>query len=157
MLTTTVPALTTRLASAADRPRLMACLLELARVSPYTRGPVDEAHLAIMLARMQANPDAGFIVAEDEDGLIVGLLVLMLFDDLVSAERGAAEVCWYVSPDHRDGLGLHLLSHAEAWACARGATYIQMMAPETRFETVYRRRGYVLTNRVYERRLPCRG
>ena len=150
--------MTIRLATADDDIRLLAFLVALAEESAFTRGEsVNRSHLAARLDELLQNPTAGFIVAETSDGAIVGLLVLLLFDHLISGRRGAAQVCWYVMPEWRGSLGANVLDAGLAWACAHGATYVQMLAPEQKFAAFYTRRGYHLTDRVYERSLVCRG
>lgn len=149
---------TIRLATAADRDALMRVLIDLAETSRYTGSAVVSGpHISAMLSTLLANPDAGFIIAVDED-VVIGLLVLLLYDNLISGERGAAEVCWYVRPARRNGLGVRLLEAAEAWAAEHSARVMQMISPDQRFGSVYFRRGYSPVHRVFERRLePCRG
>jgi hypothetical protein len=154
MTTCLAPApVTIREATPADEPALLTLLVNIALTSPYTVGTdLNRPHLAAMLHRLLHNPDAGFLVAE-RDGGIVGLVVLMLFEDLISGERGASQVTWYVLPSMRYGLGLRLLDVGEQWAKARGAEKVQMLSPEPKFDAVLARRGYVPTNRVMERRI----
>jgi len=47
---------------------------------------------------VDAHADAGNLVALTESGSIVGVVMLFLHDDLISAERVALQVCWYVTP-----------------------------------------------------------
>lgn len=147
-----------RPATVADRDGLLVFLAGLASASRYTVGTVlNRAHLTATVDKMLALDIVGSIVAV-ADARIVGILVLLLFDDLISGDCGAAEVCWYVEPPRRSGLGPRLLRAGEQWAAQHGATKIQMLSPEVRFEALYARRGYIPTSRVWERRLePCRG
>ena len=150
--------MTIRLATLPDAPNLLAFLVALTAESAYTQTAVpDRAGMAIRLDQLLRNPDAGFVVAEDHGGGIVGLFAILLYDDLISGERAVAQICWYTVPSNRRGLGPRLLAHGLEWAREHGATRIQMLAPEEKFAQFYRRRGYTLTNRVYEGRLPCRG
>ena len=148
---------TIRMATVDDRAALLAFLATIATTSRYTGGArLNLVHLSDSLDRMLAMPDAGFLVAIDEDR-IVGVLVLLLFDDLISGARGAAEVCWYVEPSHRAGLGPRLLGEGERWADEHCAAKIQMLEPDARFAPLYTRRGYTPTQRIWERRFACRG
>lgn len=158
MIAEAVRAPVIRQATDEDSAALFRVLVDLATTSRYTGGAVlNAAHLRAMLARMLANLDAGFLVATVDDD-IVGLLVMLLYDDLISGQRKAAEVCWYVQPAQRNGLGVRLLAAAEQWAEAHEATTIQMISPDQRFGSLYFRRGYVPVHRVFERGvLPCRG
>ena len=146
-----------RQATAEDSHDLLVFLAQLAQTSRYTNGAtLNKTHLAASLDKMLALQDAEFILALADDR-IIGVLVLLLFDDLISGERGAAEVCWYVEPQHRHGVGPRLLNEGERWAEQHGAVKIQMLSPDVRFEAFYARRGYAPSSRVWERRLPCRG
>ena len=112
---------TIHMASAADAPAILRLLLALSRTSQFTKGTVvDAAHLSRTLHQLLANPNAVFLVASHGPELC-GLLVLLQYEHLLSGQRRVAEVCWYVEPAFRDGLGLALLSAGEAWASeARG-------------------------------------
>ena len=142
-----------RLASSTDKPAILGLLVELATTSRYTgREPLNEGHLATSLDQLMENPNAGFLMASVGEAT-VGLLVLLLYDDLISGERKAAEVCWFVQPAHRRGTGLHLLDRGESWAIEHGARQLEMLAPDYRFQRAYRRRGFTPTNRVCVKRL----
>lgn len=148
--------MTIRLATAEDFPRLLAYLVALTAESRYTqRRRASSAHLATGLTAMLQNPDAGFVVAEREDHAIIGLLVLLLHTDLISGDRGVAQVCWYVDRPARNGLGGRLLDGGLAWAQQQGATFAEMFAPEEKFERYFTRRGFHPTGRVFERSLVC--
>src|SRR3972149_9378432 len=97
--------MTCRLAAPSDRDAPLALLLRLSEHSPYTRKPADAAHLSLMLDRLLARDEVSFHVAEDRDGGLVGLLVLVVYSDLVSGERLAAEVGWYLDPSGGGGGG----------------------------------------------------
>ena len=148
---------TIRRASDMDAPALLALLIRLAEHSAYTGGHViDVPHTAQTLAVLLARPEAGFFVAEREEAM-VGLLAVLLHEELLAPDLSMAQICWYVDEAHRDGLGLLLLEAAEQWAVAQGACKAEMLAPEAKFERYLLRRGYVAGSRVCERRLRCRG
>lgn len=150
--------MTIRQATLTDAQDLLAFLMALAAESAYTQAaPADRAGMQSRLDQLLHNSDAGFFVAEDHGGGIVGLFAILLYTDLISGERGVAQICWYTKPAYRRGLGPRLLAHGVAWATAHGARRIQMLAPEKKFERFYQRHGYTPTNRVYEGRLSCRG
>ena len=147
-----------RLATSADAEAVLIFLALLATESEYTQqARLNRGHLEEQFRMLLENPDAGCQIAETAEGQIVGVLGFLLYRHLISGERGAGEVCWYVHPAWRRGLGRSLHAAAETWARKQGACFIQMLAPERKFEAYYRRCGYVPTDRVYERRLTCLG
>lgn len=149
------PSVTIREAHTADRDRLLALLVSLAHVSTYTvAGHVNESYLASALDTMLSNPQAGFFVVDD-GGALVGILVLLLYRDLLSGDWCAAEVCWYVDPPYRDGTGVTLLAHGETWARSHGARRLQMLSPEAKFGRWYQRHGYRATDQSFVKDLTC--
>ena len=146
-----------RRATLADHDALWHFLVALAAESRYTGGrAANPAHLSDELARLLPLETSGFFVAETPAGTVAGVIVWLLYADLITGERCASEACWYVGPPYRAGLGFALLTAAETWAAAAGATRMQMLAPAARFDGAYERRGYTRTDCVFERRLnPC--
>lgn len=158
MLATLRPVVTIRAATPADEPEILACLTRLAQGSQWTQGAVlDPSHLAATLRQVFTNPDARFFVADNGESTLVGLLVLMVYAHLISGERMAGEVCWWVDPEARGRVGLHLLTEAEAQLAAEGVRRVQLLAPVHAVARVLLRRGYRVTDQVCERTLPCRG
>ena len=76
-----------RPASLKDRAGILDVLQELARESPHTgeTRDVDVPHLERQLTTLMANPGAIFLLAV-KGGSIVGLIVVLLYDRLLSAE-----------------------------------------------------------------------
>ena len=142
-----------RLASVEDTGAILRLLFDAATRSPYTGGAVlDRDGLTAHFTGLIANSNVGFLIAISGAD-VCGVLGLMLYDDLISSDRLAAQICWYVAKERRDGTGIKLLSYGEEWAKQHGVTRIQMVAPAPKFNAVFTRRGYVATHRVYERRL----
>ncbi len=82
---------------------------------------------ATSLAAAIAGTDSTVLVAEADDGTLVGLITAYL--DLDSVRFGRR--CWVedlaVSPVHRSaGVGKALLDSAKAWARERGATHLEL-------------------------------
>ena len=139
-----------RRADDADVHRIFDILRELASVSEFTPRAVKETHLANNVAALLVNRDCAFFLAERE-GRTVGILVVLRSADLLSGAPLVSQVCWYVSPEHRNGVGLALLAEAEAWAASCGAP-LEMTAPTEAFAQVYWRRGYAMKYQTFERR-----
>lgn len=136
-----------------DRDRLMTALVGLAQTSEFTRDKVlNEPHLQQMLDALLGNPLCVFVIALDRN-TVIGVLSLVMSTDLISGEIMGAEACWYVQQRHRHGLGIRLLDAGESLLRRRGAVELEMLSPNSRFDAVYSRRGYRLTNRVFSKRL----
>lgn len=85
----------------------------------------------------------GDVLVADEDGLIVGLLGFIVTDHHFSGQRYAAELMWYVMPEHRKGaVGLKLLWEAEKRAKKLGAESMTFTAPNEDVAAIYTRFGY---------------
>ncbi len=85
-----------------------------------------------------------FLVAENSDGLIVGMVGLLVLPFMFNAGAlSAHEIVWYVDPAERSrGAGMALLKAVEPACRERGADMIQMMHLSTSNDA---------TGRVYER------
>lgn len=97
------------------------------------------------LAGAIAADDSAVLVAENDDGQLVGLCTAYL--DLHSVRFGPR--CWVedlaVDPDHRSlGIGARLLDEARRWASARGASHLELDTVEARTDA----------QRFYERERP---
>lgn len=138
-------------ATAADVPRIVEMGQRFLRESHYA-GVLSEnpAQMASTAAWLIAE-DAGF-VAVDERGALVGMIGALLFRHHFSGELIAGEVFWWVEPASRGG-GIRLMRRAEAWARARGAQRMQMIAPDAQVGQLYARLGYDPIEVAYERAL----
>jgi GNAT superfamily N-acetyltransferase len=82
------------------------------------------------------------------------LFVATAGDALVSGERVASELCWWVEPEHRNGsAAVRLLHAAETWAREQGAVVFQMVAPNQRVEDFYQAMGYDRVEVAYQKRV----
>lgn len=144
--------LTIRRADLADEAAIFALLLRVGTESAYAGQRVSPSHLEQTTRQFLGSNEAGFLVA-DADGQIVGLLAILCYPHLLTGERRASELCWWMDPAERTGVGLDLLEAGEAWARDRGATTIEMLAPAEKFARYFERRGYERRATVYERSL----
>lgn len=81
---------------------------------------------------------------------LCGMIGLINFSHPMSGEKYVAEMFWWVEPEQRGG-GKELLVHAENWAREHEAKYIQMIAPDERTESVYKRLGYTKVETHYQK------
>lgn len=111
----------------------------------------DEARVAHVTRDLIANPDAALFVAE-RDGLVTGMLAMLVYAHPFSGDRIAGEVVWFMDPAKR-GDGVRLLKAAEAWAKTTDAVAVQMIAPTERVGDFYRAVGYAPVETAYQRRV----
>ena len=97
------------------------------------------------------NDQGGILVAEKDD-VLVGMIAVVLSPRAFTTETMGCELFWWVDTEHR-GCGVRLLRAAELWASERGATIMQMGAPDDRVGRVYAALGYEMTEMVYQREL----
>jgi GNAT superfamily N-acetyltransferase len=143
-----------RAARLTDVDTMVAMALQFLAETPYgTHVGANEAQLRKLIGELFMNHDAEMFIAE-RDGQPVGMIALVAYDHPYSGERIASELVWWVTPKHRRGsLGVRLMRHAEAWARARGAVALQMIAPNERVGKFYAACGYEVVETSYQRRL----
>lgn len=156
MLTATPTSLIVREATVDDVPALVAMGQRFRNETIYaTRLPENTAQMG-EIARRLIVEDNGHVLVVDRDGALVGTIGLLVFPHHFSGALTAAELFFWVNPEHR-GHGVRLLRRAEQWARDRGATTMQMIAPTPEVGTLYTRLGYAALEVAYEKELgPCR-
>ena len=104
----------------------------------------DERRATVALREAIESHDASVLVAEADDGELIGLCTV--YQDLHSVRFGYR--AWVedlaVHPDHRSqGVGKALLDAAKAWARERGATHLELDSAMARADAhrFYRREG----------------
>lgn len=91
----------------------------------------------------------GVVFVAERDGKVTGMIALITMRQPMTDELLAVELVWWVETHGRDGL--QLLSEAEHWARANGATKLQMIAPSERVCTLYERMGFEKVEVAYIR------
>lgn len=132
-----------REAVAADVPRLQAMFAQFVDSTQYAKYVGnDPAYSSGLLERLIANDDGAIFVAERE-GLVIGMLGLLVFQHPMSGRRVATEAFWWLDPNHR-GYGVYLLRRGERWAKRQGAQTLSLMAPadKPRVAEIYEAIGY---------------
>jgi GNAT superfamily N-acetyltransferase len=133
-----------RAARAGEEEKLPA-LYEWLFAPPGSRPAAWDERRAIVALRGAINShDACVLVAEAEDGRLVGICTA--YQDIHSVRFGYR--AWIedlaVDPEHRSqGVGKALLDAAKAWARERGATHLELDSAETRTDAhrFYEREG----------------
>ena len=96
--------------------------------------------------------ETGTILALESESVLVGMMGIIYTPHFLSAEIYASEIFWWVTPGHR-GDGVRLLRAAESWAKERGATKLQMVAPNERVGRFYDRMGFTRIETSYQKSL----
>lgn len=147
-----------REATLLDQPELLVMARHFVEQTAYARlfGFNEDAvkHLIVTVLEHGA-----ILVAEFEDPAgpirpLVGMLALCAFPHPIAGEPYADEVCWWVEPDHRHGLGPALLGAAEEWIRHHGVDLVKMVAPAgSNIGRFYERAGYSALETAYVKRL----
>ena len=59
----------------------------------------------------------GTVLVQELDGVLVGMILMVIYAHPFSGERVASELAWWVDPEARNsGAGVRLLRAAEGWA-----------------------------------------
>lgn len=96
----------------------------------------------------------GVIFIAWESDTVKGAIGGAMSPDINTGDITAAEMFWFMKPDHRRGLdGIRLLKAFEDWSRQNGAIRIWMLhvvgLNDNRFESLYPRLGYSLAERIY--------
>jgi ribosomal protein S18 acetylase RimI-like enzyme len=115
----------------------------------------DEARQRRGLSRMLEEPARRLVLVAEEGGAVIGMVTVQLV--VSTAEGGDAGLLedLVVDAPHRGrGVGRRLLEGAAAWARARGATRLQLLADVTNAPALgfYDRLGWARTQLVCLRR-----
>jgi hypothetical protein len=113
-----------------------------------------------LAAYLMAN---GCLLVADAGGQVVGLIGLMTVPLPTSGEMSVTECMWWVEPEwrtHSSAAG-RLFYAGEQWAMSQARLlglewiWMQMIAPygSTDVETLYKRRGYLPLETVFQKRL----
>jgi len=141
-----------RRATAADIPRLVEMGQRFRRESEYSALLADNPEqIAALCHQLVSHPSGGAFVAE-KDGRVIGMIGYIVYNHLMSGEKVAGEVAWWVEPEAR-GDGLRLMRAAEDEARKAGAVQMQMIAPNERVGALYQRLGYRVMETTYVRTL----
>jgi GNAT superfamily N-acetyltransferase len=141
-----------RRATEQDIPRLIEMGQRFVAETEY-RDLVDAKpeQLEHTISLMLASPANVVLVSESKEA-VTGMLAAVVYEHPFSGTLTGSELVWWVDPEAR-GDGLRLLRAAEAWAKDAGASRMQMVAPNEKVATLYRRLGYVEMETAFQRSL----
>lgn len=112
---------------------------------------VNEAALSRLMHKLIAL-DEGVVFVLTPAHTAIGMIGLHIFEHPLSDQSFAAELFWWVEPEHR-GQGFGLLRQAENWAKERGAVKLQMIAPSDKVARYYQALGYSKLEEHYQKDL----
>jgi len=111
--------------------------------------PVNPQAMTRTLQLLLAS-DVGAVFVSEADGVVTGMIGLLVFEHPITGARTATELFWWVDPEHR-GQGVRLLTRGEQWAATAGAQYVHMIAPTPAVGHLYERLGYDFLESSYQK------
>lgn len=96
--------------------------------------------------------DTGVVLVSEGTTGPTGMIAMLSYSHPFSGELTAFEVVWWVNPEAR-GDGIRLLKAAEDWGRQKGATKMNMVAPNERVGALYSRLGYSPVETSFQRSL----
>lgn len=94
----------------------------------------------------------------EHDGEVCGGIGGMHYPDLLTAQKLAVELFWYVKPEYRTGMWpIRLLKEFEVWASMCYCTSVNMIHMECsmpeKLAEIYQRLGYSKFETIYRKKL----
>lgn len=153
-----------RVATMEDMPQIVGMAQRFYPESPYPKiyGDIPEEQAAgLAIVALQGMADFGIVpgvmLVADDGGKLVGMLCAHIDPSTFRPAVIAAELVWWVEPEHRGGMtAVRLLRRGEEEARNRGATVFNMAALATSPEeaaAILERMGYAPTHTVFTKRL----
>lgn len=132
-----------REATQADIPRIVQLGSQSLIDGPYKDLLKDTPEQTAKLALEVIRDKGKILLYENDEGKVCGLLGFIIFPHYFTGEITAGELMWYVEPHERMGCpAFRLLWEAEKLAKSLGAKRMQLTAPTTKVEEMYKRFGY---------------
>lgn len=143
-----------RRATYRDVPAIVALAMRFLEQEPAYQGVLHpNGDLIAGIVNTFVNDDDKIVYLSEYDGIITGLIALLVGNHIFTGERTATELMWFVDKAARGRDGMRLLYAAEQWARSHGARQLEMVAPSTRTGELYERLGFRPMERLYVRNL----
>ena len=130
--------ITIRPATSDDAPALSRLLTQLGY-------PTDAADIPERIQKLNARPGTTVLVAEDQEGEVLGVVTVHLFQSMHVSEPTAWLTTLVVDEKARGrGIGSALVERAEDWAIQHGARRISLTSAlrRTHAHAFYKKRNY---------------
>jgi hypothetical protein len=141
-----------REATSYDIPKLLSIGAQFFELVALDGVSFDRHSVTNTVQHLIDSPDGAVFVDDEVNGCIGGMLYPYWMNANILTGN---EMFWWVNPEHRGPLGIKLLCKLEKWAKLKGASMFQMTCLETsepkRISELYKRRGYVPTERNFVR------
>jgi GNAT superfamily N-acetyltransferase len=129
-------------------------VLKFAKASPYAATEVDEAKAANMIVDFIERPIDRVLLVAMDGKQPVGMLAGVISEFILSRERIASELIWWMEPDYRKSrIAFEMIEAYEFWAAKLGCSIITLSTVETeqtdRIQKYYSRKGYHLVERSF--------
>lgn len=117
--------------------------------------PFSAPHAASLFAVQSSSMPGRLCLIYEADGGPHGVLMASAQEHPFAAVKYAAEVVWWIDPDHRGMSASRMLATYEAWAAEQGCAFAQMAAltAAPRAGVIYERRGYLAAETHFLKRL----
>lgn len=143
-----------RLATSEDLPALLLLVMEAQKETPFNL-PFSAERVLQVLNELLQN---GIVICYIRNDQIAGLICGLTTYTPASLELIAAELLWYVHPDHRKSRGaLKLMDAFEYWAWTKGCSAVTIgNIANTKMDAtgkLYERKGYRLVEQSYMKNL----
>lgn len=148
-----------RLAEIADIPHLLRMSKFFHEASPYRDQPFDDDRTIDVLTEIvtadRNEKIALLLEVNNPEGTVktVGMLLAMKGQSTFNREWFAAEIAWWVDPEHRGKAADDMRYAYEWWASRVGCTRATLVSLDERVGKYYRRRKYVEAERTYIKEL----
>jgi GNAT superfamily N-acetyltransferase len=109
------------------RPAVPGDAATLSRLLDQLGHPARVDQIPERIEKLYARPGTTVLVAENEDGVLLGLVTVHLFQSMHASEPTAWLTTLVVEEEARgQGVGSALVAHAEEWAIRHGAVRISL-------------------------------
>lgn len=143
-----------REATLEDVPTIVALGSRSLQDGPYRHRFPDNPEHTAKFVTLVIQALGKILLWQEDDGMVTGLLGILIFPHVFSGEITAQEIMWYVIPEFRaGGAAIKLLWEAEKLAKSKGAKIMQFTAPDATTSAVYQRFGYKAVEVSFEKAL----
>lgn len=136
-----------------DIEEILRMVLAFKEASPFKDFEVDEEYFRYFINSMISSPVSSVFILEEEKA--IGMLAATINDNhpLMYQSKLAAELAWWVDPEHRGKSSLKLFNAFEKWAVDKNCSYVSVSSLDDRIGGLYESLGYTKTEVSYMRKI----